>query len=111
MKNMISVLLLTGLLLTIGLVHAAGGKALGKVIEYHQNSEVAGRGACIQMDPAIPAAGGWACLYTNNALYREITALLLSGNATGNNCQVAWSATGEWGEAVIAWVSCYSPGK
>jgi hypothetical protein len=111
MKNIISILLFTGLSLAIGVTNAAGGGATGKVIEYHQNGDVPGRGVCIQMDPAIPAAGGWACLHKDNALYKEITALLLSGNATGNNCRVAWNATGDWGYAIIAWVSCYSQGR
>ncbi len=106
MKNIISILLVAGLLSAIGVTHA-GTTASGKITEFHQNSGEPGRGLCIQMVPAIPT-GGWACLSTSNALYEEITALLLTGYATGNNCAVNWNKTGANGFADIAWASCYS---
>ena len=37
-----------------------------------------GRYVCIQMSPAVPMGGGWACVY-GNPLYREQDELLLQG--------------------------------
>src|SRR5262249_44793061 len=36
----------------------------GKISVYHLNPQIPGRGACIQMVPALP--GTWACVYSNN---------------------------------------------
>ena len=80
--------------------------ATGQVTKYHLNSGVAGRGACIQMNPAIPT-GGWACLYLNNPLYKEINATLLSANMVGKNCSVSWSTTDPNGFAIVSWFECY----
>ena len=106
MKKIILGALFAGLLLAIGVTHAAG-QATGKITTYHLNGDVPGRGVCIQLDPLIPTPQGWACLHQNNALYKEITALLLSGNATGKNCDIAWNTTGDGGFPIIAWASCH----
>ena len=109
MKNIISLVLFIGLSLATVITHA-GSSAAGKIIEIHQNGEVPGRGLCIQMEPAL-STKGWACLYTNNALYKEITALLLTAYATGNRCSVSWNKLDTSEFANIAWLSCYSAGK
>jgi hypothetical protein len=44
----------------------------GKISVYHLNPQVPGRGACIQMVPALP--GTWACVYGTN-----------TSASTGNN--------------------------
>ena len=60
----------------------------GTISLYHLNSEEEDRGACIQMSPAIPEGNGWACLWQDNEIYKEINALLLTGYATGNTCTI-----------------------
>lgn len=105
MKKIISGAIFTAFLLTIGVAQA--GQATGKITTYHLNGDVPGRGVCIQMEPLVPTPQGWACLHKDNALYRELTALLLSGNATGKNCDIAWNTTGAGGFPIIAWASCH----
>ena len=105
-KKIISGVIFTALLITIGVAQAAGQHA-GKITTYHLNGDVPGRGVCIQMQPLIPTPQGWACLQKDNALYKEITALLLSGNVTEKNCEIAWGTTGAGGFPIITWASCY----
>jgi hypothetical protein len=38
-------------------------QATGKIIIYHLNGQIAGRGACFQMNPPLNAIGGWACVF------------------------------------------------
>ena len=51
----------------------------GIVVTYHLNVTIAGRGACIRTNPALPG-NGWACVYDTEQLYDELNALL-SGEA------------------------------
>jgi hypothetical protein len=67
---------------------AADGSTRGTVTVVHLNSEVSGRGVCIQMTPSLPAV--WNCLSSSNALYKEITALLYSALYGGRQCTVGW---------------------
>ena len=82
------------------------GNATGKITEYHLNSSVPGRGACIQMNQAI-STGGWACLYLNNPLYKELNAMLLSASIAGKTIQVNWTATDANGFAIFNWATSY----
>jgi hypothetical protein len=49
--------------------HASGNNS-GVISMIHLNGTVTGRGACIQMQPALDGSG-WACLYRSNELYSE----------------------------------------
>ena len=71
----------------------------GKITVFHLNGDVPDRGVCIQMNPAssIP----YLCLYKSNALYKEITALLLAGHLSAKTCTVSWTTAG------INWAECY----
>ena len=59
----------------------------GTIVLIHYNSELIGRGLCIQMSPT-PIPGDWACLAISNPLYKEITALLQSAVYTHDRCDV-----------------------
>jgi hypothetical protein len=61
--------------------------ATGKITVYHLNGDVQGRGACIQMTPAIP--GTWACVWLDH-LYNEKNQLLREGYFSGKQCTVNW---------------------
>jgi len=89
MKRLLNALLM----LTIGLfafpytAAAYDGVYTGTITTMHFNANVPGRGVCVQMNPAINSPSGiYACLPTSNALYKEITAILLTGYATGKSC-------------------------
>jgi hypothetical protein len=74
----------------------------GTINKYHLNSDVKGRGVCIRMNPAIPGSG-WACVWKDNPLYEETTALFLESYALGKPCSITWSADrGGIPEIVIA---------
>jgi hypothetical protein len=77
-------------------------ESVGKITAYHLNGDIADRGVCIQMNPALP--GIWVCLFKSNPLYKELTALLLAGHAADKTCKVGWTATGTWAE--IRWAEC-----
>jgi hypothetical protein len=57
----------------------------GQVSVYHLNATVQGRGACVQLSPALPQTP-WACLWQSSALYKETNALLLTAYAAGKPC-------------------------
>jgi hypothetical protein len=70
---------------------ALASSATGTLTVAHLNGSVTtGRGVCIQLSPALPGTG-WACLYTNNMLYKEITATLLAARIAGQICTISWS--------------------
>lgn len=69
-----------------------GGTAMaathtGTVTLYHLNKDVAGRGPCVQMAPAVPGTG-WACLWKSSQLYPETRDLLLHAYLDGKTCTV-----------------------
>ena len=104
MKKIISGMALATLSLISVNVFAAS--TTGIITDYHLNSGVFGRGACIQMSPAVPT-GGWACLYTNNALYKEINEMLLSAAIARKNISVTWTATDSQGLAIVQIADVY----
>jgi len=73
----------------------------GKITAVHLNGDYPDRGACIQMNPALP--GMWACLFKSNSAYKELTALLLAGSVSGKTCTVTWNPA----NAAISWAECY----
>ncbi|MHA2065937.1 MAG: hypothetical protein ACXABY_16320 [Candidatus Thorarchaeota archaeon] len=77
----------------------------GKITLYHLNSKIDGRGVCIRMDSGIPGTG-WACVWKNKPLYKEITDLLLVGFAERRQCRVTWDDTDPHGHALIIMVEC-----
>lgn len=86
-----------------GAAAGAEGSHAGKITVFHLNGDVAGRGLCVQMDPPVPVTGAWACLLKANPLYKEITAMLMAGHASGKSCRVAWSDN-PW---ALTWAECY----
>jgi len=60
----------------------------GKISLYLLDPRIAGRGACIQMAPALP--GTWACVFstTNNLLYHELNDLLRDAYIAQKTCFV-----------------------
>jgi hypothetical protein len=78
---------------------ATAEENVGKITVFHLNGDVADRGVCVQMNPALPAT--WACLFKSNPLYKELTALLLAAQAADKTCKVSWTA------GAIRWAECY----
>jgi hypothetical protein len=63
-------------------------QATGKISVYLLDPRIPGRGACIQMVPALP--GTWACVFstTNNFLYHELNDLFRDAYVSQKNCLV-----------------------
>jgi hypothetical protein len=66
---------------------AQSQSASGLVSAYHLNSAIQGRGACVQLSPALPQTP-WACLWQTTALYKESNALLLAAYLSGKPCSL-----------------------
>ena len=94
----------------LGCLLATSGTALagtrsGTISKYHLNSAYAGRGVCVQMTPALP--NNWACLWKTQALYEELTELLLQGFLWRRSCTITWSTSDPSGyHHLIEWVDC-----
>jgi hypothetical protein len=63
------------------------------------------RSLCLQLQPAMSGTG-WACLYKNNALYKEILSTLLMARAAQMSCTVFWSYADAEGHKVIEHINC-----
>lgn len=62
----------------------------GTVAKYQLNGGLTtDRGVCVRLSPELSGTG-WACLYKSNALYNEITALLLAAYLTQTPVSI-WS--------------------
>jgi hypothetical protein len=86
---------------------AQGGSHSGIVQNVHLNQNVPGRGPCFHMQPAIPGSpGNWACVWRNNALYKETMVTLLSGVARGSVCFIAWDQTDPGGLPMVSVLDC-----
>jgi hypothetical protein len=96
--------LFTIILLAISAM-ARAGSVTGEITAYHLNSISTSRGVCVTTVPAIPGTG-WACLYKDNSLYKEITATLLAARMAGMSCAVTWNTTDADGHALITFVQC-----
>jgi hypothetical protein len=92
------------LALTGATCYAAGGQATGTITLYNLNGTIQNRGACVQMNPAVP--NGWACIWRNNLLYPEISLMLLEARMQGKQCSLGWSTTDGSGYAMIDWAQC-----
>jgi hypothetical protein len=88
------------MLLSCASMAAYAEENTGKITAFHLNGDIADRGVCVQMNPALPAPF-WVCLFKSNPLYKEITALLLAGHASDKTCKVSWTA------GAIRWAECY----
>ena len=77
----------------------------GTVSLYHLNSNVAGRGVCVQTSPAM--SNTWACLWRGNPLYDEISQLLLKAYIDDRRCTIRWSTTDSHGWNLIELVECF----
>jgi len=78
----------------------------GKITIFHLNGQDSSRGLCVQMNPPVPGTG-WACLWKTNPLYKEITAMLMTGHVAAKTCRVAWTADPVAGHPAIVWAECY----
>jgi hypothetical protein len=87
-------------------VGAAGHQ--GVISQVHINSNVANRGLCVQMEPAIPTSTGWGCIWSDsNARHTEITSMLLTGYAASKQCAISWGETDSSGHVKIYGGSCF----
>ena len=81
---------------------AFAGDGTGIINKYHLNGTASGRGACIQLSPALTGTpDGWACLWQSNLLYKEINATLLAAYIAHNICKIDWNSFDSNGMAVI----------
>ncbi|MDZ7968506.1 MAG: hypothetical protein RM368_26735 [Nostoc sp. DedSLP03] len=94
-------------LVMLGNTSVLADTASGTIREYHLNPYEAQRGVCIKMNPALPTVGGWACLWKDNALYKEVTDLLLEAYSSTKTCSITWT-TYRGGYADIYYVNCYN---
>ncbi len=96
MKNLLKAFLIVnlGLLIAPNATAAWDAIYIGTISLVHLNSDVIGRGVCVLMNPALPQFGGWACLPTSNALYKEINSVLYMSYVTGKNCTLYVQFTG-----------------
>ena len=74
------------------------GEHTGRINLYHLNSDVSGRGACVQMAPTLPGSG-WACVYSDLRLYNELNFALREAFFALNppNCKIFWNFVDENG--------------
>ena len=77
----------------------------GIVVAYHLNVTVAGRGACIRTNPALPG-NGWACVYDTEQLYDELNVLLSAAYINGKTCIIVTSGTDPFGNGIIEIAEC-----
>lgn len=84
---------------------ASADSASGVVVKEALYGNYADRGICVQLLPSIPGTG-WACVWKDNALYKEITAALLAARNVETQCDVGWDATDSEGHKIIVYVSC-----
>jgi hypothetical protein len=106
----IIIALLIGLLLgsvTALQALAQGGNHTGIVQNVHLNQDIPGRGPCFHMQPAIPGSpGNWACVWRDNALYKETMVTLLSAMARGSVCVIFWHETDASGLPRVILLDC-----
>jgi hypothetical protein len=86
---------------------AQGATTTGAITTLHLNGYYsnAARGVCIHMTPALPESG-WACLYRSNALYKEISSLLVLANVTAKVCSVSFYVKDSDNLWIIETVEC-----
>lgn len=82
----------------------AGG-GTGKVVTYHLNAVVAGRGSCIRTSPPL-SGNGWGCVWYNNQLYREMNDLLRDAYVAGKTCTIVISTLDDNGNGIIDLAEC-----
>jgi hypothetical protein len=86
---------------------AAGGLHTGVPQNVHLNAEIVNRGPCFHMSPAIPnIPGNWACLWKDNGLFRESTALLISALISGAPCTISWRQEDSSGFPIVTLLDC-----
>ena len=76
----------------------------GTIVTYHLNSDVPGRGPCVQMEPPLP--GDWLCLYRLNALYDDFREVLRSAYQLRSECVFGWNTVDDQGFHVLSLVEC-----
>jgi hypothetical protein len=105
----IIIVLLIGLLLgsLTALEAVAQGSHSGIVQNVHLNQDVPGRGPCFHMQPAIPGIpGNWACVWRDNALYKETMVTLLSAMTRASLCSIWWAQTDASGLPMVILLDC-----
>src|SRR5215813_6272399 len=93
MKSKRFVLLLAMTIVSLISSRAFALEHLGYVTLFHLSNYASDqRGACIRMLPEMPDTG-WACVWQDNHLYKEITDLLLKAAEGGSGliCKVHWN--------------------
>lgn len=73
-----------------GIAQAQDGQATGQILRFVAWGDAApDRGSCVFMN-VPPTLMNHACVWKTNPLYKEITAVLLTGFAMGTTCTVYW---------------------
>ena len=90
--------------LTLTAASAGAEQHAGTITRYHLNADLPDRGACVTMSPGL--VSGWACVWKSNPLYKEISAVLLTGFASGTQCHVYWRTGDPQGNALIYAADC-----
>jgi hypothetical protein len=73
----------------------------GKISVYHVNGAIQNRGVCVQLVPALQ--GAWACAYSNNLLYDELTSTLHDAYLYQKTCLINYETSNYY----INWMECY----
>jgi hypothetical protein len=80
------------------------GSQTGVLSAWVTHAAIPGRGPCVQMIPAVPGGGGYACLYKNTDNYNEIAAALLAAQISERTVTIWWDTEGADGHKIIAQV-------
>src|SRR5262245_61444920 len=93
------------LMLGSAVTASAATQVSGRILTYHLNPGVSGRGACITMAPALPESNN-ACLFKSHALYAETNTILLTAYAAGKQCTVWLDQKDSGGNWILSIITC-----
>jgi hypothetical protein len=86
---------------------AVSGTHRGVLINYQLNGDIGpNRGVCFQMQPTLPGANPWACVYQDRPLYNEISGVLLAARFAKKECQIAWNSLDADTNRIVSLVDC-----
>jgi hypothetical protein len=92
------------LLMMTGTAGAQETLHTGTIVTYHLDSDVPGRGPCVQLEPPLPAT--WLCLYRPNPLYEDFRDALRSAYQLRSACVFGWKTVDAQGFHVLSLVEC-----
>lgn len=104
MKRISIAIMLAGTFVLAPVSTASAANHTAKILVYHLNSAIAGRGVCVRTQPAMPNT--WACLWKDNPLYTELSALILHAYLGNRTCSITWDSLDPSGWNQISSVEC-----